>query len=305
MRYKFVFLYLIGALLLSGISAKASIALNPPDASDGPAPAREEKIERPADTRPSDEPHSVALDVERSEAALPPDDNMAGESPDARAKSPLERARAALEESNAPALSNQEICTSLVAVAQENNLPVGFFANLIWRESRFDHEAISRVGAMGIAQFMPDVAEKLGLNAFDARDALLASGRLLRTLRARFGNLGLVAAAYNAGPKRVADWLRQRAGLPRETREYVSLITGKAIEQWRSIKAKTAVFSVPPQVPCHRSAEFSAVESAERNEQLQKVAEEQRSRPKKRQAIQLFRKAKPRPGAMASRSRSS
>ena len=91
----------------------------------------------------------------------------------------LERAKAALAESDAPELSNHEICTSLVSVARANELPVGFFANLIWRESGFDHVAISRVGAMGIAQFMPDVADKLGVDAFDARDALPASGRLL------------------------------------------------------------------------------------------------------------------------------
>src|SRR6266576_654393 len=87
-----------------------------------------------------------------------PDNNAPGESKDPRVPTSLERARAALAESNAPALSNNEICTNLVAVAQANALPIGFFANLIWRESRFDREAISKVGAMGIAQFMPAVA---------------------------------------------------------------------------------------------------------------------------------------------------
>ena len=130
---------------------------------------------------------------------------------------------------------------------------------------------------MGIAQFMPDVADKLGLDdAFDARDALPASGRLLRALRARFGNLGLVAAAYNAGPKRVSDWLQQRSGLPRETREYVNLITGRPAEQWRDVKASNVVFNVPNRVPCHRTVEFSEVEQAERMAQLRKIAEEKK-----------------------------
>ena len=146
---------------------------------------------------------------------------------DDRGSTPLERARSALAQSNAPTLSNNEICSNLIDIARANALPVGFFTNLIWRESKFDHEAISRAGAMGIAQFMPDVAEKLGLDAFDARNALAASGRLLRTLLARFNNLGLVAAAYNAGPKRVFGWLRQRSTLPKETRDYVSIITGR------------------------------------------------------------------------------
>ena len=116
---------------------------------------------------------------------------------------------------------------------------------------------------------MPDVADRLGLDAFDARDALPASGRLLRTLRARFGNLGLMAAAYNAGPKRVSDWLEQRSTLPKETRDYVTIITGRTVEHWRDAKPQTVVFNVPRHVPCHRSATFSEVEQAERAEQLQ------------------------------------
>lgn len=190
--------------------------------------------------------------------------------------SPLERARAALAESNAPALSPSELCTSLVDVAQANALPLGFFTNLIWQESRFDHEAISPAGAMGVAQFMPDVADKFDINAFDGREALPASAKLLRTLKDRFGNVGLAAAAYNAGPKRVADWLAQRSGLPKETRDYVSLITGKPVEAWRGVKNKAVVFNVPRAVPCHRTAEFAAVEQSERMEQLQKLAEERR-----------------------------
>jgi Transglycosylase SLT domain len=197
---------------------------------------------------------------------------------------PLERARTALAESSAPALSRNELCSSLVGVAQANALPLGFFTNLIWQESRFDHEAISPAGAMGVAQFMPDVADKYDINAFDGREALPASGRLLRTLADRFGNIGLAAAAYNAGPKRVADWLQQRAGLPKETRDYVNLITGKPVEAWRGVKEKAVVFTVPRAVPCHRTAQFAAVEQSERSTQLQQVAEERRLAEKAREA---------------------
>ncbi len=152
-------------------------------------------------------------------------------------------------------------------VAQANALPVGFFTNLIWRESNFDHFAISRVGAMGIAQFMPDVADRMGLgDAFDARDALPASGKLLRTLRARFNNLGLVAAAYNAGPKRVADWLDQRSELPKETRDYVAIVTGRPAEQWRGVKAKAVVLqrSAPRPMPPQRGVLIGRAERTHR-----------------------------------------
>lgn len=264
MRLKFSLLCLLGGWLVLSSSAPANIESNKSSAQIN------ESVAIDAAEAPD------LADVELSKEPTSSDDNPADEPKDSRAPTSLERARVALAGSSAPALSNHEICTTLVAVAQANELPVGFFTNLIWRESQFDIAAISRVGAMGIAQFMPDVADKLGLDAFDARDALPASGRLLRTLRARFGNLGLVAAAYNAGPKRVSDWLQQRSGLPRETRDYVSLITGRTAEQWREVKSKAVVFNVPRQVPCHRTAGFSEIERAERLAQLQKIAEEKK-----------------------------
>ncbi|MGB9366031.1 MAG: lytic transglycosylase domain-containing protein [Xanthobacteraceae bacterium] len=216
------------------------------------------------------------------------------DAPKDAAPTSLERARIALAESNAPALPQSELCSSLVEVAQANALPLGFFANLIWQESRFDHQAISPVGAMGIAQFMPDTADRVGLDdAFNGREALPASGRLLRTLADRFGNIGLAAAAYNAGPKRVSDWLAQRSGLPRETRDYVSVITGKPVEEWRGVKEKAVVFTVPRAVPCHRAAHFSAIEQSERMAQLQRVAEERtRAIEKAREEKRLAAKAR-------------
>ena len=51
---------------------------------------------------------------------------------------------------------------------------------------------------------------------------------------ARFGNLGLAAAAYNGGPARVEAWLAGRGGLPGETRSYVSIITGRTADDWAS-----------------------------------------------------------------------
>jgi Transglycosylase SLT domain len=53
------------------------------------------------------------------------------------------------------AASVATICDALAAAAAENDLPVDFFARLIWQESRFDPTAVSRAGAQGVAQFMP------------------------------------------------------------------------------------------------------------------------------------------------------
>jgi soluble lytic murein transglycosylase-like protein len=82
---------------------------------------------------------------------------------------------------------------------------------------------VSRAGAQGVAQFMPATARWRGLaDPFDPVEAIAKSAKLLRDLRRDFGNLGLAAAAYNAGPARVRDWLAGRRGLPRETRPCVA-----------------------------------------------------------------------------------
>jgi transglycosylase-like protein with SLT domain len=156
--------------------------------------------------------------------------------------------------------SHEEFCSLLMSAAEENLLPIGFFANLIWQESRFVRTAVSSAGALGVAQFMPAVAESVGLrNPFDPREALPASARLLRVLHTQFGNLGLAAAAYNAGPKRVLDWIAKRSRLPQETRNYVLSITGRPAEHWTASRPPPIQFPVPARVPCHRVASFSAV----------------------------------------------
>jgi len=125
------------------------------------------------------------------------------------------------------------LCDALAAAAVTNELPVDFFTRLIWQESRFKPDAISRKGAQGIAQFMPTTARSSGLeNPFNPLEAITKSGQLLRDLRREFGNLGLAAAAYNAGSGRVHDWLGGRRQLPQETRAYVRIVTGRSVEEW-------------------------------------------------------------------------
>jgi hypothetical protein len=136
-------------------------------------------------------------------------------------------------------LSRDDICQMIESAANGEALPFEFLARLIWQESKFNPQAVSPAGAQGIAQFMPRVANGRGLaDPFEPSAALHESAEFLRELRDRFGNLGLAAAAYNAGPKRVKDWLAKRGALPRETRDYVHIITGYRPEKW--------VTSAPP-----------------------------------------------------------
>ena len=148
-------------------------------------------------------------------------------------------------------LTRSKLCSTAAAVAAANNLPVAFFINLIQQESGFKPHVVSPAGAQGIAQFMPRVAASNGLiNPFEPTSALTASGKLLAELVAQFGNLGLAAAAYNAGPKRVQDWMASRRTLPAETRQYVHIITGRAAEQWARQAATDAEMNLPANARC-------------------------------------------------------
>jgi hypothetical protein len=156
-------------------------------------------------------------------------------------------------------VSTDAICGVLAAAAAQNDLPTDFFARLIWQESQFDPAAVSRAGAQGVAQFMPATANWRGLsNPFDPLEAITQSAKLLRDLRREFGNLGLAAAAYNAGSGRVRDWLAGRRALPRETSAYVRIVTGYSPKQWVGASAGIGEMQSEKSVPCREIAGFVA-----------------------------------------------
>ena len=151
--------------------------------------------------------------------------------------------------------SREEICDTLVQAALSNDLPVPFFIRLIYQESTFRPAAISMAGALGIAQFMPETAAHRRLdNPFDPAQAIPASAKLLRDHYRRFGNLGLAAAAYNAGPRRVDDWRAKKGPMPQETQDYVKVITGFPVESWTMPLAGGPAVKLPQGAPCQESA---------------------------------------------------
>src|SRR5262249_45216694 len=128
-----------------------------------------------------------------------------------------------------------QICQLIEASAKANALPIDFFARLIWQESRFQPDEIGPVTrngqhAQGIAQFMPGTAaERQLLEPFNPAEALPKSGEFLAELRAEFGNLGLAAAAYNAGPQRVRDLM---ASLERTPNRIMAQWQGRKFPSW-------------------------------------------------------------------------
>lgn len=165
--------------------------------------------------------------------------------------------------------SPREICDTVIAAAQSNDLPIPFFVHLLLRESGFQPNVVSRAGAQGIAQFMPETAATVGLdNPFDPLQAITASARLLRDLAKQFGNLGLAAAAYNAGPRRIQDWLAKKGKLPEETQNYVKTITGRPAKTWMAAAPGSVALTVPRAAPCREAAGLIASNDAERRVQV-------------------------------------
>ncbi|HYA29944.1 MAG TPA: lytic transglycosylase domain-containing protein [Acidobacteriota bacterium] len=150
--------------------------------------------------------------------------------------------------------STEEICETLTRAAHKNDLPVHFLIRLLYQESSFRAEAISSAGALGIAQFMPETASDRRLdNPFDPVQAVPASARLLRDLYRKFGNLGLAAAAYNAGPKRIEDWQTNKTPLPLETVGYVKAVTGFPVETWTAALSGSPALKIPQGAPCQNT----------------------------------------------------
>jgi hypothetical protein len=172
------------------------------------------------------------------------------------------------------------MCLMIESAARANDLPLEFFARVIWQESRFQSDAIGPVTrsgqrAQGIAQFMPGTAsERRLLDPFDPVQALPKSAEFLNELRNQFGNLGLAAAAYNAGPRRVQEWLAGSGPMPQETRNYVAAITGTSVDDWAATGKNAKMPDRAPNASCRelmallRRAPNSFVTGLEQHVQL-------------------------------------
>ena len=211
----------VGALAQQGDPSAPTPAPAAPGGSTTPPPAA---TDTPATDRP-------AADTPPADAASPDGAPPSAEAPPAApAPPPPKRA--------GDADLRESVCLMIESAARAHNLPLEFFARVIWQESRFQPNVVgprTRSGdrAQGIAQFMPRTAAERGLfDPFDPVQALPKSAEFLRELADQFGNLGLAAAAYNAGPGRVREFLSARRPLPAETRNYVLAITGIPVDEW-------------------------------------------------------------------------
>ncbi|WP_037262395.1 lytic transglycosylase domain-containing protein [Roseivivax halodurans] len=149
-----------------------------------------------------------------------------------------------------------DTCQAIEYFARENALDPGFFARLIWQESRFDPNALSHADARGIAQFIDGTADLRGLgDSYNPAEALEHSAHYLGDMARRYGNQGLAAVGYNGGEGRAEGLIAGSGGLARETVHYVQIITGLRAETWRDDPPEDPDFRLQGDMPfreaCH------------------------------------------------------
>jgi soluble lytic murein transglycosylase-like protein len=121
--------------------------------------------------------------------------------------------------------TQKQIDDAIKTAADRHNVDPNLVRALVKVESNFNPNAVSRKGAMGLMQLMPQTARQLRLtNPFNPEENIDAGVRHLKQLLDNYGgDVRLSLAAYNAGAGAVA----RSAGIPRyaETRNYVKRIT--------------------------------------------------------------------------------
>ncbi|MBO2593245.1 lytic transglycosylase domain-containing protein [Shewanella algae] len=131
-------------------------------------------------------------------------------------------------------LFDSDYAAEIALAAQTYNLDPALIRAVIHAESAFNAKALSRTGAMGLMQLMPDTAKELGVsNAFVVSQNIDAGSRYLAQMLARFdGDMTRALAAYNAGPTTVTQY----RGVPPypETRAYVKRVK-ILLERYRNL----------------------------------------------------------------------
>jgi soluble lytic murein transglycosylase len=123
-------------------------------------------------------------------------------------------------------IPDQELEDAVAQYAEEYRLSPALVMAVIKAESDFNPIVISKAGAVGLMQLIPETAIQHGVrNLYDTRDNIAGGARHLRYLLDRYhGNVRLALAAYNAGERKV-DRYRQIPPF-KETRAYVKKVMG-------------------------------------------------------------------------------
>jgi soluble lytic murein transglycosylase-like protein len=132
-------------------------------------------------------------------------------------------------------LSRQQVSEAVASASAQTSIDPALIHAVIRVESNYNTRAVSRRGAQGLMQLMPSTARRFNVtNPYDPAQNVLAGAQYLRELHTLFnGNMPLILAAYNAGPKAVS---KNHMRIPpfMETRLYVP----KVLDAYRRIRAE-------------------------------------------------------------------
>ena len=141
----------------------------------------------------------------------------------------------ALDRAEPSAAEMRRYAEIIRAVGRKQGVEGALIHAIIWAESSYDADAVSRAGASGLMQLMPDVARSYGVrDVFDPEENIRAGAKMLQQLLVQFdGDLELAVAAYNAGPNAV---IRAGNRIPpiSETAAYVP----RVLDHYRRLQAK-------------------------------------------------------------------
>ena len=127
---------------------------------------------------------------------------------------------------------NLELEQAVIRAAQQHHVQPALLLAVMKAESSFNPIVISKAGAVGLMQLIPETAIRHGVrNLYDANENITGGAKHLRYLLDRFhGNIRLALAAYNAGERKVDRY----GQIPpyKETQDYVK----KVLVYYRSYK---------------------------------------------------------------------
>lgn len=127
--------------------------------------------------------------------------------------------------------SRQEISNIISEISSKHGVSDKLVSALIKQESGFNPTVVSKAGATGLMQLMPETAKTLGVtNPKDPRQNVEGGVKYLKSMMERYnGNLILALAAYNAGPGAVDKY----GGVPpyKETQNYVKNILANYLKK--------------------------------------------------------------------------
>ncbi len=137
------------------------------------------------------------------------------------------------------------------------DVPERWIREVMRQESGGRSSATSPVGAMGLMQVMPGTYRELqaryglGNDPYHPYDSVMAGAAYIREMYDLYGSPAFLAA-YNAGPRRLEDYLWNSRGLPAETRNYVARIGPNIVSQHPSRRAAPEIYAaaeIPLSIP--------------------------------------------------------